>query len=201
MHGNRLSKCVIFLAFLVGYFLAALDPQVAKAACGCQLGSNQIYVLGYEFIAKSCPPTPPSETTDYTYIINAINCMGAKITQYAPYGDMSGTPASITSFYISRGYRILRNPSGTHFIVVQNGTYPFTGSVAGVSIAGKPAGVYYTDPPEGLNELCTSVPLPDQDGDRFPDCLDCNANDAGQNAECLSEPIIEMNLGPMCPLP
>ena len=178
-----------------------LWAQQSIAACGCQIGGNQIYIVGQELLATSCPPTPHSDATNYTYVINAINCDGTKLSKYAPYGDTWGSPATITSFYVSRGYRVIRNPSGTHFIVVQSGTYPFSGTVSGVSMAGKPAGVYFTEPPESANEFCTYQPLPDRDGDHFADCLDCSVSDPGQNAVCTSEARKEANLGPECPSP
>jgi hypothetical protein len=143
--------------------------------------------MGYEFSATSCPAEPPSDTKSYTYLITPINCVGNKITKFTSYGDISGTPASIISFYTSKGYRILRNPGGTHFLLIQNGTYPFTGSVVGLNMAGLPAGVYSTDSPEKLNQYCTQFSNPiDQDGDGYPDCLDCAATDPNSGYGCTA---------------
>lgn len=193
---SKMKKKIILSLFTFGYVLTFLFPKVSVADCGCQLGSNQIYVVGYEYIAQSCPPNEPSDSTYYIYIVNAINCKGSKITYFASYGDLSGTPASIISYYTSQGLRVIRNPSGTHLIVVQNGQYPFTGEIAGISMAEKPAGVYSSSPAENVNELCTTVTLPDQDGDSYPDCLDCDVADADQNAICPSGQENEKNFGP-----
>jgi len=192
------------LLWIIGvYLFVAFQAQVTRADCGCQIGSNGIYVMGYEFIATGCPSDPPSDNTNYRYLINPINCVGNKITKFTSYGDTTGTPASIISFYISNGYRVLRNPSGTHLLLIQNKSNPFTGIVAGINMAVTPAGVYYTNPAENLNEYCTAFPLPDQDNDYFPDCLDCAPAEVSENAVCSADPefLLENNFGPSCPVP
>ncbi|HAS82360.1 MAG TPA: hypothetical protein DCS43_06740 [Verrucomicrobia bacterium] len=165
--------------------LLALPITVSPTeACTCQTGVNGVNVIGFEMIATTCPPVPFSDSRQYIYLINPLQCIGNNITAYSSYGDTMASPASLINYYVSNNYRVIRNPAGTHLFIVQNGTYPFSGTILGVNMAGKPAGVYYSTPSESMNELCTAWPLSDQDGDHFPDCLDCAIKDATRNVEC-----------------
>jgi YD repeat-containing protein len=165
--------------------LLALPLAVSPAeACTCQTGANGVNVIGFEMIATTCPPVPFSDSRQYIYLINPLQCIGNKITAYSSYGDTMASPASLINYYVSNNYRVIRNPAGTHLFIVQNGTYSFSGTILGVNMAGKPAGVYYSTPSENMNEYCTAWPLSDQDGDHFPDCLDCAIKDATRNVEC-----------------
>lgn len=159
------------------------------ADCNCTVGANGIYVLGFELVATACPSDPPSDTRVYTYLVNPLNCEGNTLRKYSTYGDVMASPAQLIGFYISQGYRVLRNPSGTHLIAVQKGKYPFTGFVSGVNMSTAAAGVYYATPPASLDQYCTARPVADQDGDGIPDCL--------EQPE-LSPP---SNFGQICPLP
>lgn len=179
--------------FAIIFLIILLFPNIAWTDCSCQTGINGVYVIGLELIATSCPSDPPSDSRQYTYLINPTDCTGNRITAYSSYGDTTGSPGSLISFYTNNGYRVIRNPAGTHLIVVPNKSYSFNGIISGISMAGKPAGVYTTTPTENFNEYCTAWPLPDQDGDHFPDCLDCALGDATKNAEC---PAPEKNFGP-----
>ncbi len=169
MHFFQIPKTLL-TRFTVVCIFVFLSPITGRADCSCQMGSNGIYVVGYEFLAISCPPESYSDNSQYLYLVNPINCRNG-IVKYSTYGDISGSPASLIAFYTDRGYQIIRNPSGTHIIAVQNGNYPFTGVIAGVSVAGTTAAVYQTDPPENFDEYCTASPLPDLNDDGVPDCL------------------------------
>lgn len=169
MHFIQISNTFL-TRFTVVCIFVFFSPIPGRTDCTCQTGSNGIYVVGYEFLAKNCPPEPHSDNTQYVYLVNPINCMGG-IVKSSTYGDISGSPAGLISFYTGKGYQIVRNPSGTHMIAVQNGTYPFTGVIAGISVAGTTAGVYQTAPPENFDEYCTASPLPDLNDDGVPDCI------------------------------
>ncbi len=203
-HKKHYAALLLTGMSLLIFFL--LTPNVVSANCSCSVGSNGIYVLGYEFIAKACPSDPPSDDTSYIYLVYPVNCMGGTITKYTSYGDIQGSPNSLLTFYTSKGYRVLKNPSGTHIIAVQNGNYPFTGHVSGVQIGNSPAGLYATTNPDSMNQFCTPVSsLADEDGDGFPDCLDCAYLDPTQGYNCTphcDSKCIEQNLGPkLCPVP
>lgn len=148
------------------------SPSITIADCTCSIGSNGINIVGFELIATQCPVTPFSDTKTYVYIINPIECNGITISAYSSYGDTTGSPSSIISYYISSGYRVIRNESGTHLIAVQKGKYPFSGLVSGVNMATAPAGIYYTTPSTLMNKYCTATPVSDYDNDGIPDCLE-----------------------------
>ena len=162
-----LRKGVLLSLSLLWFF-----PLHSYADCTCKVGSNGINILGFELVATTCPPTPPSDTKVYTYLVNPVNCEGNVIKNYSTYGDTTASPSQLINWYISQGYRVLRNPSGTHLIAVQRGRYPFTVFVSGVNMSTAPAGVYYSTPATSMDQYCTSKPLADQDKDGIPDCLE-----------------------------
>lgn len=167
-----------FLAFFV--FLA-LPPSSGHADCSCTVGSNGVNIIGFELIATQCPVPPFSDSKVYTYLVNPIQCSGTALYKYSTYGDTMGSPAALINFYVSNGYRVLRNPSGTHLIVVQGGRYPFNGSISGVNLASAGAGVYYATPATSIDQYCTARPVADQNQDGIPDCLEQPAMDPPKN--------------------
>ena len=157
---------------LLATSLLLFCPMQSFADCSCTVGSNGIYVVGFELVATTCPPNPPSDNRVYTYLVNPLNCEGNTIRNYSTYGDTTASPAQLIAYYVSQGYRVLRNPSGTHLIAVQKGKYPFTGFVAGINMSTAAAGVYYTSPASSMDQYCTIRTVADQDGDGIPDCLE-----------------------------
>lgn len=170
-------------------FLALVLPHPCLADCSCTIGSNGIYIIGFEMTATQCPVTPFSDTRTYVYLVSPIRCNGTTFDKYASYGDTMASPQQLISYYVNNGYRVIRNESGTHLLIVQRGTYPFTGSVSGVSMATAAPGVYFSTPVTSMDRYCSEKPLPDQDQDGIPDCLDLPEIDA------------RFNLGPPpCPI-
>ena len=176
---QTLPSCILLLLILSGS---------AYADCSCAVGANGVNVIGFEHVAVRCPVEPPSDKHLYTYLVNPIRCEGGVIRKYSTYGDVMASPGQLIAFYQSRGYRVLRNPSGTHFIMVQRGKYPFSGVVAGVNMSVAAPGVYYTTPETAMNQYCTVCPVADQNGNGIPDCL--------EQAEIL----VPRNLAPACPI-
>ncbi len=167
------------------YSFCSLGTVNSFADCTCQIGSNYISIIGFELIATNCPTEPFSDSQYFTYLMNPIKCYGSSIYNYSRYGDTSGSVSSVISYFVSQGYRVLRNPSGTHLLAVQKGNYPYTGTIAGVAMAGLSPGVYYTDPAEQLNEFCTDHPIQDNDNDGAPNCLDCAPEDSNFFFNCV----------------
>jgi len=178
---------------LVFFLVLALSPSSGHADCSCTVGSNGINIIGFEMVATRCPVTPFSDSASYVYQMNAIQCTGGKLYSYSPYGDTQGSPAALINFYVSSGYRVLRNPSGTHLIAVQADRYPFTGLISGVSMENAPAGVYFATPATALDQYCTARPVADQNQDGIPDCLE-QPTEPEQPPDNLPQ-----NLGPPCP--
>lgn len=168
---------LVFIANLIVVFCV----QNTMADCSCSTGGG-ISNIGIEAIATDCPPEQLSDSYTYRYITNNIKCTGT-ISYVAPWGDSYITPKSLQNFWVGYGYRVLRNPSGTHMIIV-NPSY--RGTVAGKNMNGLSAGVYQVTPPEALNQICTSTSSQpdDQDGDGFPDCLDCADDDPTLSYDC-----------------
>ena len=169
-----MQRLLVWLQHYVrlGMGLLVLLPWQSFADCSCTVGANGIYALGLELVATTCPADPPSDNRVFTYQVNPLKCEGNTIRNYSTYGDITASPAQLIAYYISQGYRVLRNPSGTHLIAVQKGSYPFTGFVSGVNMSTAAAGVYYSTPASSMDQYCTARPVADQDGDGIPDCLE-----------------------------
>ena len=184
-----MQRLLVWLQHYVrlGMGLLVLLPWQSFADCSCSVGANGIYTLGLELVATTCPADPPSDNRVYTFLVNPLNCEGNIIRNYSTYGDTTASPAQLIAYYISHGYRVLRNPSGTHLIAVQKGKYPFTGFVSGVNMSTAAAGVYYSTPASSMDQYCTARPVADQDGDGIPDCLE------------QPELPPQYNFGPSCP--
>lgn len=169
--------------FLYGF---GLFPQQVRADCSCQLGSNQIYIIGYEYKATSCPQEGASYTdttgSNY-YLMDFIICQGGKITRYASYGDALNPPGTLIAYHTNQGAKILTNPTGTHIIAALKTSYPFSGVIAGKSVTEIVPSTPYAS--ETLNQYCNySGSLVDTDGDGFIDCLDCDKNDPQLTTNC-----------------
>ncbi len=159
----------------------------ALADCSCQKGSNGISSFGMEYLATQCPVEPPSDNHYYHYLIYAVRCPGSTIHNYASYGDTNAPPGGLGSHLADRGYRVLRNDSGTHLLAVN---HYFNGTIAGVNLSNLAPGIYYAD----LDQTCCNLPgnsyscpasLPDDlDGDGYSVCFDCNDNNADLTTEC-----------------
>lgn len=175
----------ITLSLFVLCLVLSAQVDNAHADCSCATGGG-INVIGLEAIATTCPPDPPSDSHSFYYITNNINCSGdpGNIIYVAPWGGENYTPAYLQNLWVGVGYRVLRNPSGSHMIMVSP---DYTGTVAGVNMNGLPADVYEAIPPEALDQYCTTVtPSPtDSDSDGFPDCLDpCPEDETNGCEQC-----------------
>ncbi|MCB2184463.1 MAG: RHS domain-containing protein, partial [Desulfobulbaceae bacterium] len=186
---SRLHSFLVFFVLLTSLFIW---QQNVSADCSCNYSG---WVIGVEFIAHSCPPEgPPDLNAVHTYRIFNVTCFGyiAYDPRWGSYYDQQWTANGISNTYVNSGYRVLRNPSGSHLLAVHNN---YQGKVAGMNMAGLPAGVYETD---SLNEYCQDVPdVQDSDGDGFPTCFDCNDNDLNFTNNC---PTLQKdkNLGRQC---
>lgn len=168
------------LSIIAGFIL---QPSTSLADCSCSIGSNGIRHIGKVYQSNSCP----SSSGTYTYDEYLVECSGGKIQAWlVGQQDLySGTPEQIIQGLSGSSDKVLRNPEGTNIIMVQKLSYTFNGTIAGVYMPSRPAGVHQADPPERLNEFCMPFSrLADQDGDRFPECQDCNDNDAAQSYAC-----------------
>jgi hypothetical protein len=186
-----MAACTTLSFVQVGIFALSLivvfAPPPCSADCTCTTGSNGVNIVGLELMATQCPGKPYSETQTYTYRMNPLRCEGAKLSSYSSYGDTTGSPQALVNYLTNNGYRVLRNESGTHLLAVQKGSAAFIGSVSNVNMATAGAGVYYANPISSMDQYCTEKPLPDQDQDGIPDCLE------------LPEIDIPLNLGsPLC---
>jgi len=171
------------VVFFCGFGLLA---QTSRADCSCQIGSNQIYIIGYEYKATSCPQDGASYTntsgSNY-YLMDMIICQSGKITRYASYGDALNSPGTLIAYHSSQGAKILTNPTGTHIIVVMKTSYSFNGVIAGKSVSEIVSTTPYVN--ESLNQYCNYTgSLVDTDADGFIDCLDCAKNDPQVATDC-----------------
>lgn len=155
----------------------------ARADCSCTTNGG-ISTIGIEALATNCPPEPFSDNYVYHYITNNIKCLSENISYGASWGDSTISPTNMQNYWVSNGYRVLRNPAGSHMVIIHPS---YTGVVAGVNMNNLAAAVYYATPQENLNEYCTEDGgLSDTDGDNFPDCLDCIPNDPANEGSCIS---------------
>lgn len=187
-------------SFITLFFM--MIPNSSIADCSCQKANPYLKFIGSEYMATSCPSETPSDSDRYIYINNAVECPGTTISKFASWGDTPLTsPAGVSKFLVSRGYRVLRNASGTHILSIHTS---FQGTVAGVNMAGKPAGVYYTDPGEDFDAFCTwSGPncdnCPDDPNKTEPDECGCGNpetdGDGDGETDCISK---KQNEGPSC---
>ncbi|MCB2182257.1 MAG: hypothetical protein KQH63_09545 [Desulfobulbaceae bacterium] len=186
----RFQKLVFTLFFLTCF---SIWQSVALADCSCSVNSSLQF--GVEFAASTCPPEGASDSTGYTYTDYRILCSGSHIYRF-PYPAVSSqTPSILGGTFASSGYKVLRNPAGTHFIMVFSW---YNGTVAGVDTSSVPAGSIYTS--ETLNEYCAPIPsgMTDNDGDKFPTCLDCNDDDPALSYGCPPPLQKDKNLGRQC---
>jgi len=158
-------------ALLLGFLLT---PGEGLAKCSCSPNYPSYDVTAYEFTADSCEPDANGR---YYYKMNAVRCSSGSIELFMSYSYLTLSPAEVTNQY--SGYNILKNESGTHIMVLVP-HYPPLQTLIGSAV---PASTGVHDY-ELLNKYCTHFPLPDQDGDDFPDCLDCNDNDPLQSIDC-----------------
>lgn len=168
---KTLSACIVFCCYfvLLGCSLLFFCGSAA-AACACTQGTG-VRIIGYELIGDICPADGDTDATPHVYIQNYISCTNNKVTLESPHGDMQASPSQIEYYFTVQSptrMRVLRNPSGTHFMAVHPS---FTGTILGIKMAGKAVGVY-TD--EALNQYCTVTPGPDYDsnGNGIPDCFE-----------------------------
>lgn len=164
---------------ICGYSFAVLVSLLiisgkSFAACSCNPNYPPYDVTAYEFTAKSCEPDANGR---YYYKLNSVRCDSGSIDLFLSYSYVTMSPAEVANHY--SGYTILQNESGTHIMVLVP-HYPPLQTLIGGNVPGG-AGVHNYDL---LNKYCTYFPLPDQDGDDFPDCLDCNENDPIQSIDC-----------------
>lgn len=188
------EKPIHILCIIGAYLFVAFQPQVSRADCGCN--PNYYDVIAYEYTSQSCPPENADDETYYYYIANQVTCNNNIISYYTGFSDGNFTPKAIENTFKSV-LIVLRNPSGTHMIAV----FPYyNGTILGIDVSSFGPGVYTY--PE-LDEFCNNINIPDNDGDGFPDCLDCDPEDENENAVCYVEPeyIPENNFGPSCPTP
>lgn len=186
--------------FIIMPLIFLMMPNSSIADCSCQKANPYSTFIGSEYMATSCPSTNDL----YYYINNAIECPGTTISIYASWGDTPMlSPDQLSNFIVSQGYRVLRNVSGTHMMSIHTN---FQGTVAGVNMAGKPVGIYYTDPVENFDSFCTwSGPncdnCPDDPDKTEPGECDCGNpetdGDGDGDIDCIGK---EQNRGnPPCP--
>ena len=175
------------LFFLI---LFLLNHSYVLASCDCR--ADYISSIGLEYIATQCPPEGADDNTLYHYRIYLIRCSG-KVSKHADYGDNSNTPSSLGNYIKSSGYRVLRNPSGTHMIAVH---WNYRGTVAGIGVTGLSAGIYTY---ESMNNYCLNQGTPpDSDEDGWPSCFDCDDQDPLHVNDCPAIETIK-NLGQQVP--
>ncbi len=202
----------LYLFYLVVGVL--FSASTVYGDCSCLRGSNDIYSIGLEFVANSCPNTPYSDDDGYNYAYSEVECSGSMsipgLVTSLVLIDLNGPwkPGEMINSYASSGHKVIRNHSGTHIIMIRNDSNPlnrFSGTIAGVNIVWSDNddvddNIYETDPEDKFNEYCSGFfytgSLFVLDTDKFPDCLDCVPDDPNYGV-CLKE---ENNLGP-CPEP
>lgn len=177
------ERVLCFSITMVAFLLTTFAIE-CNADCSCSLGGNGIEVVGVEFMSENCPADTSYEDNDYYYIVNSVDCNGSSIYRYTSFGDAGGTPKEIINSYTSRGYKVMRNKTGTHLIFIQNDKYPFTGTIIGKSIPDIPVVTEEDSPYKGtyvfttdkLNKFCTEEPAKDIDKNQngIPDCLENN---------------------------
>ncbi|HEC31654.1 MAG TPA: hypothetical protein ENI41_04080 [Deltaproteobacteria bacterium] len=179
----------------ISYFLVlclivvACLPSNANCNCTCKKSSNSSDVIGSEYVAKRCPIGGDDDNTLFTYAARDIRCQNNAFLYYN-FREVEQTPKAIESLSSWYNFRVLRNPSGTHFIVVHG---YFKGKVAGIDVTNLSAGVYTY---ESLNSYCyTAGEVIDSDSDGWPNCFDCNDNDPDHTSECPLPVVEEKNLG------
>lgn len=201
----------LFMQFFLGLVVGVLfSASTVYGDCSCLRGNNDIYVIGFEIVSKFCPQNPYTDSDNYAYVYTEINCSGSMTIpgSVIPFNttqeDEYDNPSDRIEDFTDAGHKVIRNPSGTHILVIRGDIDPanrFSGIIAGVNIDWSDGiSVYETDQKDRFNEYCTGSYFVDHlfvlDTDKFPDCLDCVPNDPNYGV-CLKE---ENNLGP-CPEP
>ena len=130
---KKLTFVMLFLILNFCFFCG-----ISNAGCSCSIGSGASFI-GNELIADSCPPEGADDNTEYHYINYGIQCSGGSVALYAPWGDTTRSPSFVGNYYASQGLRVLRNPSGTHFIALSK---YFKGRINGIHTSGLSAGVH-----------------------------------------------------------
>ena len=168
----HISSNNMFISCFSSLFLAA---SISYADCTCTIGTGSS-IIGFEFAAKNaCSVTPQTDDTVYIYSRNDIECtIYGKVIKRASTAttELAKTPNEIKTDFttvLPTQWIILRNTSGTHFLIV-NRSY-MGSSVAGVNMSGKvPGSVYNLGP--ALDTYCTIPAIPDSNGNSIPDCLE-----------------------------
>lgn len=165
-----------FVIWLIVSAVALLTPiNSAFAVCGCS--PNYSGSIAYEYTAQSCPLENANDNTLYYYDSEQVTCSSGIISYYTNNSDGDFTPNFIINTY-KNVMIVLRNPSGTHIIAV----FPYyNGNILGINVSSMGPGVYTY--PE-LDQFCRNINVDDNDGDSFPDCLDCDPGDTNANLTC-----------------
>lgn len=159
-------KMIINLVMIISIIVTICDTASA-GNCSCSPNTDFNDYAAIEYTAISCTPDANGR---YTYIIYGVQCVSNIIKDYLPLGDtpFPKSPDEVINQYASV-YRVLRNPSGTHILVMVPISSRIT-SLLGVSVPST-KGISTIDE---LDQYCTQFPVNDSDGDGYPDCLDCD---------------------------
>jgi hypothetical protein len=120
--------------------MAFIFFQQASVLADCSCSVNSSLQFGVEFIASKCPPEGASDSTSYSYTDYRIICSNSSILRFPWPGVGDFTPSHLGGTYAAAHYKVLRNPIGTHFIMVFSW---YNGMVAGVDTSLVPAGTIY----------------------------------------------------------
>ena len=146
-----------FAFLFLSVFLFAYLSSNAYSNCSCK--NTSIETIGTEYVANRCPREGDNDNTLMTYAIRDVKCQNNTFV-YSNFRESDATPAGIESYGTWYNSRVLRNPSGTHFITVHK---YYKGKVAGIDVTNLPVGVYTY---ESLNSYCyTAGDVVDSDSD------------------------------------
>ena len=131
-------KKIVYLSIIALIFFTSVSSSLAGHPLSCDSS-----FIGIEILRDGCIGEDDDDNTIHHYVETAVNCSNGEISVFAAWGDSLASPAQITNFYKSQGYRVFQNSVGGHIIVI----HPSYNNVTldGVNMQNYSAGVVHKD--------------------------------------------------------